>query len=663
MSEERFVILCVAGASELAGALGNVVAAVTDHQIDVETCADEAVMRQRMAELAASGAEVPMVLAADPLGGRSARALLVSLRTESSTRAVRTVYVARHPDEVAAAPEIDAVVPVPWDRIDLEQTLDHLLTAYLIERNPEALEQLPAIVDVELLSQAFTEAKQRDRSARAALREARRSIMAHRELSDEELEAAMIEEIDRVLGHPERRVFAAGDLLLQSDRPVDGIMIVLEGRLSLFLDVDGDEVPFHVRTTGRILGIFALATNEPAYFSCRAMSEVTVIPLSAGQLDDALRRSPNLSGLFTSVLLRSMVRRNQRSVELRLEVERLAGELRGERDQLADALRRLDAAQAQLVEQEKMALLGQLVAGVGHELNNPIAAILRSADYIEQDVTALTTRHPEAQAFTDVLLGALRREPVSTRELRRQRRELAGAIGDDALAGRLVQAGVTTKPAMDALFAGVAPAGRSELLDTIETYARLGTAIRNLRTGATRIQGLVRSLRSYARRTGGMVSDVDVREGLEETLLLLGHQLGDIEVERRYGDVPPITARPGELNQVWTNLIVNAIQVMESAGRLEIVTDSPRPDAVRVRVIDSGPGIAADDLSRIFDLSFTTKQGRVDFGLGLGLRIAQDIVTQHHGTIDVESRPGRTCFTVTLPVHQPNDTEEKGNPL
>lgn len=130
-------------------------------------------------------------------------------------------------------------------------------------------------------------------------------------------------------------------------------------------------------------------------------------------------------------------------------------------------------------------------------------------------------------------------------------------------------------------------------------------------------------------------------------------------MERRYEDVPRITARPGELNQVWTNLIVNAVQVMQGTGSLEVVTDAPDPTTVQVQIIDTGPGISPEDVDRIFDLAFTTKQGRVDFGLGLGLRIAQDIVTQHHGSIDVESEPGRTCFTVTLPVHQPRTEQEE----
>ena len=661
MNHERFVILCVAGASALGGSLRNVVATLTDHQIEVETCADDTGMWRRLGELETEGAQIPMVLAADHVGAIGGLATLEALRANPRTRGVRTLFMTQRPadaTDAVTAGSIDAVVPVPWNREALEETIDRLLTGYFIERSPEALEQLPEIVDVGLLSHAFTESQERGRSAQQELGEARRGVIAYTDLSDGEVEAAMIEEIDRVLDHPERKVYAKGTLLLESGNHVDGIRIVLDGRLSLFLDVDGEEVPFHVRTVGRILGIFALARHEPAFFSCRADTDVTVIPVTVEQLDHALRRSPSLGGLFTSVLLRSMVRRNKRSVELRLQVNRLATQLRRERDQLAEALQRLDAAQSQLVEQEKMALLGQLVAGVGHELNNPVAAILRATEYVEADVTELTTRHPEASRFTEALLGALHAEPTSTREQRRQRRALAAAIGDDALARRLIRAGITTPQGMDDLFAGVDDAaGRDDLLDAVEAYRRLGNAIRNLRTGARRIEGLVGSLRSYARRPKDMVDDVDVREGLDETLLLLGHQMRNITVERRYEDVPLITARPGELNQVWTNIIVNAIQIMEGQGTLEVVADAPEPGRLRVQIVDSGPGISPEDVDRIFDLSFTTKQGRVDFGLGLGLRIAQNIVNQHHGSIDVESKPGRTCFAITLPVGGPGGKE------
>jgi len=660
MTDERFVILCVAGESDLAGALTSIVSALTDSQFVVESYADDAAMRMRLEQLHAAGVRVPVVMASDHVGVDGGLAVLESLRRHPAAPGVRTLLVTRRLDDAAAALDaaaIDAFIPVPWRQDHLEETIDRLVTGYLIAEDPGALEHVPDIVDVELLSHAFTESEQRERSAREQLDRARRGILAYTDLSDDEAEDAMISEIERVLDHPPRRVYPAGSLLLEEGKPVDGVLIVLDGRLNLSLSVDGREVPFHVRTAGRILGVLALARSDPAYFSCRAVSDVTVVPLSVAQLEEALQRSPTLGGLFVSVLLRSMVRRNRRSVELRLEVNRLAAQLRDERDQLALALQQLDMAQAQLIEQEKMALLGQLVAGVGHELNNPIAAILRAAEYIEEDVTALTTAHPEASRYTESLLGALHSDPVSTRTEREQRRELAAALHDDALAGRLVKAGIATRAGVESLFDGVPESRREELLAGVEGYRRLGTAIRNLRTGATRIAGLVGSLRSYARRPEDVVDDVDIRQGLDDTLLLLGHRMRDITVERRYSDIPSIKARPGELNQVWTNLVVNAIEVMDGEGTIDVVTEVREPGKIRVEIIDSGPGILEEDLARIFDLAFTTKQGRVDFGLGLGLRIAHDIVNRHDGTIEVESRPGRTCFAVTLPAGSRDEKE------
>jgi signal transduction histidine kinase len=125
-----------------------------------------------------------------------------------------------------------------------------------------------------------------------------------------------------------------------------------------------------------------------------------------------------------------------------------------------------------------------------------------------------------------------------------------------------------------------------------------------------------------------------------------------------------VTGFAGELNQVWTNLLSNAIQAMSGSGTLTVETGSPGPDLVEVQISDTGPGISAEDIDRIFDLHFSTKEGRVEFGLGLGLTISRDIVERHHGTIAVESRPGSTTFRVTLPVEGVDapDTEAKDGP-
>jgi signal transduction histidine kinase len=231
---------------------------------------------------------------------------------------------------------------------------------------------------------------------------------------------------------------------------------------------------------------------------------------------------------------------------------------------------------------------------------------------------------------------------------------LAEAIGDGPLAKRLVKIGVDTEEAYKDLFGDDPDPG--ERLDRLERFYRIGTSLRGIDASAERIVNLVGSLRSYARSGDHVVEAFDVRRGIDETLLLLGHDLGRVHVETTYADdLPRISGYPSELNQVWTNLITNAIQAMDQDDAyLSVVVDTGHRGAVRVRVTDNGHGIPAADLERIFEPAFTTKAGRVQFGLGLGLQIVKDIVVRHGGSIEVVSDPGRTCFTVLLPATPKN---------
>jgi signal transduction histidine kinase len=243
------------------------------------------------------------------------------------------------------------------------------------------------------------------------------------------------------------------------------------------------------------------------------------------------------------------------------------------------------------------------------------------------------------------------RPPLPTREARARRRALTESFGDEELARRLVEIGFATEEEVKTRLGAVGATQLTTHLDRLEAPARIGRSLRNVLSGAERITGLVGSLRSFARPEREAVEGVDVNATLEDSLALLGHALREVKVVREYGEVSRITCQVGALGQVWTNLISNALQAMGGTGTLQLVTESPAPDNVAVHIIDSGPGISPEDIEQIFDLNFTTRQGPADFGLGLGLPISRDIVARHGGAIAVDSKPGRTCFTVTLPVN------------
>ncbi len=656
MSRPEIAVLCADEDHDDLARLRDALSRVTGGACLVEGFRNGGRLAGRIEQLQAEGIIVPVVFVDETLmDGTGARSLMAMHETDSA-RGIRKVLLAAS----AEAPEVshairlgamDSLVPRPWTDQQLRVPLTRHLTEYFIDHDPAALERVPGLVDVAALAHAFSVGEERARVTRSQLEELQSSFFADDGMSDDDVERAMIEEIDRVLGRPERQLFPAGATLLHSGDPVGGIQIVLWGRVRLFRTVDGEEVTFHSRTAGRIIGLLGMARTQPAFFSCVAETDTEVIPLSFEQLSEALHRSPKLAVHFVSVLVRSLARRNLRSVELQLERDRLTRALEEEKEALEDALRRLEQAQTRLIESEKMATLGQLVAGIGHELNNPVTAITRAADFIARDVPRLVDDRPHAELLEDTLHSARTREPLPSREERRLRRELAAELGDDSLAQRLAAIGITSAGAYTKTFDGLDAAGTEALLLALETHHQLGLSIRGIQAGADRIAALVKSLRAYARGGSEGIAPTYVREGIEETLLLLGHRFGTVEVVTEYADLPPIAAYPGELNQVWTNLVTNAVQAMEGDGRLEITTSLESDGSrVRVDVVDSGPGIPGADIDKVFDLHFTTKHGRVEFGLGLGLRIAQDIVRRHGGEISVSSQPGRTRFSVLLPI-------------
>lgn len=542
-------------------------------------------------------------------------------------------------------------------------------------------------------------------------------LLARLELDGEELVKLLIDRIEKVLGPRPRIQLPPGIRLTTQDQSVDAVYVVLEGAVSLHRTTSKGEVLLHHASSGPIIGLVSFAQAKKAQFTARTTTTVTVVRLSMQQLEVVFSSEPMTSALLAVVAIKALARRLVRAEALHVENELLATQLEEEKEHLAQALKDLEEARAQLVGQARFAMLGELAAGIAHELNNPVAAIVRAADYVGSDIETLLAADKNFQAVSTAYTKARTRRPRSTADERALVRDLTDTVGDRALAKRLVKAEVDDARVAKKL------AKNSTKLAYVEAGAGIGNSVRNIAVAADRITNLVASLRSYARPDDKPTLDVDVEQTVEETISLISHRVKDINLEREYAnDLPHITAYSPKLTQVWTNLIVNAAEAIEESGmgsticiRTEAIynphapvthpgfcqadasatdtstTDADTPvqgipaqsppsythspqtgevhiiestvDWVRVSFWDDGPGVDPKVLPHIFEPRFTTKSGTVRFGLGMGLGISRQIVENHGGFIFVDSRPGCTGFIVDLPIDGPPEDNDESQIL
>ncbi len=476
------------------------------------------------------------------------------------------------------------------------------------------------------------------------------------ELDDREITARLLTAMERVLGPRPRLHLPAGTRLTHQGADVDGVVVVLRGAVALDRHTEVGDLRLHHGSTGPVVGLLSLAQQRRAFFTSRTTTDVEVVHISLEQLDRAVAAEPEVAGVLAAVGVRALARRLRRAEQLQVREVKLNRELEQERARLTDAYQQLESARLELVQAERMATLGELAAGVAHELNNPVAALGRAAEFIGDDLDALLATHPRSAALAEVVACARDRPPTSTADDRAARRTLADTLGNADLARRLVAAGVGD-PALAARLA--ADADPDELI----TAADLGAALRNLTTAAASVSELVESLRAYARPNDAPLSDVDLHNTIEDAVRLVAHRLDAVHLERDYRpDLPPIRAYPGPLGQVWTNLLINAVDAVDGSGTITIRTARPDDAHVEVTVRDDGPGIADELQERVFAPRFTTKQGTVRYGLGTGLAISRRVVERHDGSISLRSRtepPTGTEVVVRLPIGGPSGSDRR----
>lgn len=430
----------------------------------------------------------------------------------------------------------------------------------------------------------------------------------------------------------------AGELLFAEGDMGDRAYIVREGELEIFKTSLGRQVQVDTRLPGEVFGELALLEQKPRQFSVRASQPSVLVSIHQEPFIRVLDTSPSAARAMLHIVLGRMLR-----------------------------------SEGMVAQSEKMAQLGTLTAGIAHELNNPAAAVQRAATQLAESVGGYARAQsaldrlalsPEERAQVEGLRARIRQtiqRPPLLNPLERSDREEALEAWLERqevaepwdFAPVLASMGYTVETA--AAMAGqftrehVAP-----LLAWLCHSYTVESLLAEIGHGAMQMSRIVGALRSYAFHDQAPLLAVDVHDGLDNTLLMLRHLLKDgVTVHRDYcTDMPRIQAYGSELNQVWTNILHNAVDALagQEGARITIRTryDAAREKAV-VEIEDNGPGIPPEVLPRIFDPFFTTKEpGK---GTGLGLHISYNIVVQkHRGELSATSRPGETVFRVSLPV-------------
>ena len=425
--------------------------------------------------------------------------------------------------------------------------------------------------------------------------------------------------------------FAPGEIVTAEDSPADRMLVILKGEINIRREHGPVDARTYSASAGRVTGMLPFSRLTQFPFTSRAMIPTTVAFLHVSHFPEMLARLPALGRKLVGVM--------------------------------ADRIREMTTTDQQ---REKLMALGKLSAGLAHELNNPASAVRNAAINLQQAVRALRTaglhldQRPLA-AEDRIFLARIEcdwsKDHPSTALDSLERSDREEAIGDwlekrgvrDArrLAPSLVDAGceMNTLQRLSARFDDEILGDAVTRLTASFTINRL---VEQIESGTSRMADLVRAIKQYTYMDQSTEQQIDVHEGLENTLIMLHYRLKyGIGVVREYDrSIPPICAHGSELNQVWTNLIDNAIDAMNGRGEL-VVRTAAEFGRLLVEVRDSGPGIAPEIHSRIFEPFFTTKP--VGEGTGLGLDTVYRIVQKHRGEVRVESEPGRTSFQVRLP--------------
>lgn len=441
------------------------------------------------------------------------------------------------------------------------------------------------------------------------------------------------DQLDWFISQTEEIRLKPGDVYLQLGDLASSMVVILEGELQARGDINGETfvIPF---AAGAVTGVLPFSRMKKSVVTGRALTESRILKFPSSRFPELIQKMPELT-------------------------QRLVGVM-------ADRIREVTRVEQQ---RDRLAGLGKLSAGLAHELNNPASAAKRATSLLrdalkrikdavqelgKHDLTAAQRSEIEKLEASFLQPNQNPLDTLATSDLEDQMDSLLRSHGQNdlwQLASDLAHRGVKPE-VLESLFATLdADVARAALV-RIAASVEIANLLNEIESSTSRISDLVRAVKEYTYMDQTPAQSVDVIKGLENTLTILHHKLKrGVTVRREYEKVPLLVNSFGsELNQIWTNIIDNAIDAMGGKGELRVRTY--RDDTcVVVEIGDNGPGISPEVKAHIFEPFFTTKG--VGEGTGLGLDTVQRIVKKHRGTIQVTSKPGDTRFQIFLPLVEP----------
>jgi signal transduction histidine kinase len=432
------------------------------------------------------------------------------------------------------------------------------------------------------------------------------------------------------------RLLNDGEQLTVQGQPIAGPHFIISGKLAIYIVQNGSNRELTSASAGDITGYLPYSRGVVATANSHAVGELQVMTFPTGRIREMIKDQFELTQALVHVM--------------------------------SNRVREFTAFQQQ---NEKMMALGKLSAGLAHELNNPASAIVRDSasllthlqmqpETFKKVISIQMTAEQVDAVNTELfrLLAINAPEELTLKEKTRREEEIIDWLDERNvensydMAENFVEFGFMIDN-LEALCSHIPTAYCSPVFNWINNLLTTERMVQDIQESSRRIAELVSSVKTFTHMDRGFEKQrTDIRIGVKNTIMLLKHRLrkGNIELVKEFDEnLPEVNAMVGELNQVWTNLIDNALDAMEANGKGKLTIKAKKErQFVQVTIGDDGPGIPEEVRSRIFDPFFTTKE--VGKGTGMGLEVVQRIVRQHNGSIKVESKPGKTEFLVCFPI-------------